>query len=171
MTVPACHCEARKAAYRQSKEGLVVSFVIHPNDMPDALAVAPLGQRYMLALAAIGDDEQAIETEGSSKRDPQAGAMPATSPASQRGKNAYATATEAGRAITRAAILCADPKFRFWLTGGEHITTEAAAQMIREACGVDSRKEFDHNPEALRKFQAIDTEYKLATNQMAEVRR
>jgi hypothetical protein len=29
--------------------------------MPDALAVAPLGQRYMLALAAIGDDENPVD--------------------------------------------------------------------------------------------------------------
>jgi hypothetical protein len=91
MTVPAVHCEAKKVAYRQTKDGLVVSFVIHPNDMPDALAVAPLGQRYMLAMAAIGDDEKPVdgipadvlEHEHRKKE-----GLP--SAASQRGKERYA---------------------------------------------------------------------------------
>ena len=53
-------CEARKIAYRQSKDGFVVSFAIHPNDVPDGLAVAGIGTRYMLALVEIGDDEQPV---------------------------------------------------------------------------------------------------------------
>jgi hypothetical protein len=54
-------CEARKIAYRQSKDGFVVSFAIHPNDVPDGLAVAGIGTRYMLALVEIGDDEKPVD--------------------------------------------------------------------------------------------------------------
>lgn len=83
MSVPAVHCEALKVAYRQTKDGLVVSFVIHPNDMPDALAVAPLGTRYMLVVSQIGDDEQPVPPAGAQDRkdarlsgDPLAGEHP-----------------------------------------------------------------------------------------------
>lgn len=53
----ALHCEVVKYAYRQSKDGIVLSLVIHPQSVPDALAVAPLGTRYQLAMVEIGDDE------------------------------------------------------------------------------------------------------------------
>src|SRR3990167_6715521 len=57
----ALHCEAKKHAYRQTQDGVVVSFVLHPQEVPAGLATAPLGTRYMLALAEIGNDEQPIE--------------------------------------------------------------------------------------------------------------
>lgn len=50
------HFEAKKHAYRQTQDGIVVSFVVHPNDVSTAMAVAPLGTRYMVAFAEIGDD-------------------------------------------------------------------------------------------------------------------
>ena len=34
MTELAEHFEAKKYAYRQTKDGMVVSFVIHPDDVP-----------------------------------------------------------------------------------------------------------------------------------------
>jgi len=52
------HCEAKKHAYRQTQDGVVVSFVLHPNEVPEGLATAALGTRYMLAVVEIGDDEQ-----------------------------------------------------------------------------------------------------------------
>jgi hypothetical protein len=141
MTVPSFHVEAKKIAYRQSRDGLVVSFVIHPNDMPDALAVAPLGQRYMLALAAIGDDERPIPvvdqshlsrvdnpgvgatpaapSAGDAGLGRTAGSIPATGAnhflASERGKARYASASDMERARTRAALLPKDARFQKWV--------------------------------------------------------
>lgn len=175
--IPAFHVEAKLHGFRRTHDGVVVSFVLHPAEVPKALALDPLGTRYMLAMAAIGDDEQPLVpvAQGIERRPSKpdvAGSIPAghASDASQRGKDVYANASEAGKAITRAAILCGDRDFRIWLSG-EDISITSAAQMIREACGVDSRKEFENNPEALHKFQAIDTEYKMSIGQMAEVRR
>ena len=51
------HCEAKLHAFRRTQEGVVVAFVIHPAEIPKALALDPLGTRYMLAFAAINDDE------------------------------------------------------------------------------------------------------------------
>src|SRR5690349_7596013 len=54
--------ELRKIAYRQSaKDGLVITFAIHPDDMPPALAAAPIGSRFAAALVEIGDDEKPVE--------------------------------------------------------------------------------------------------------------
>lgn len=42
--------EAVKCALRQSKDGVVVSFVLHPNDDASHLLSMPIGQRVMLAV-------------------------------------------------------------------------------------------------------------------------
>jgi hypothetical protein len=59
----AVHCEAKKHGYRQTQDGIVVSFVLHPEEIPDALATASLGTRYMLALVEIGEDEKPKATK------------------------------------------------------------------------------------------------------------
>src|SRR5512139_3510329 len=53
--------EVRKIAYRQSaKDGLVITFAIHPDDMVPELAAAPIGTRFAAALVEIGDDEKPV---------------------------------------------------------------------------------------------------------------
>jgi hypothetical protein len=42
--------------------------------------------------------------------------------------------------------------------------------MLREACGVESRRDISIDPEAMRKFLAIETDYKIAVGEMAEPR-
>lgn len=54
----ALHVEAKKHGYRQTQDGVVVSFVLHPQEIPDALATAALGTRYMLAMVEIGDNDE-----------------------------------------------------------------------------------------------------------------
>jgi uncharacterized OB-fold protein len=56
----ALNCEAKKYAYRQTKDGVVVSFVLHPNDVPNELASSQIGTRYVLAMVEIGDDEKPV---------------------------------------------------------------------------------------------------------------
>lgn len=49
--------EVKKHAMRQAQTGeWVVSFVVHPHDMPIDLMAAPMGQHYMMVLAAIAAD-------------------------------------------------------------------------------------------------------------------
>lgn len=54
----ALHCEAKFYAFRKTKEGTIVSFVLHPQEVPDELATANIGARFMLAMVEIGDDEK-----------------------------------------------------------------------------------------------------------------
>ena len=77
---------------------------------------------------------------------------------------------EKGAGIARqAAMLCHDSAFCLYLDArkrhrlrltleqlpdGTH-TLEDAADSLREACGVSSRAELDHNPEAARMFGRI----------------
>lgn len=49
-------CDAIKTAYRQNKEGFVVSFAIHPQDMPADLANAHVGSQWQLILVPLDDD-------------------------------------------------------------------------------------------------------------------
>jgi len=49
--------EAIKCAYKQSREGDIVTFRIQPQYYKKELATAPLGTRVMLAIAEIRDDE------------------------------------------------------------------------------------------------------------------
>jgi len=57
-TIVAMNCEAKLYAFRKTREGTVVSFVIHPQEIPEGLATADIGARIMLAMVEIGDDER-----------------------------------------------------------------------------------------------------------------
>ena len=54
----ALHCEAKLCAFRKSDKGTVVSFVLHHSEVPEKLATADIGARFMLAMVEIGDDER-----------------------------------------------------------------------------------------------------------------
>ena len=176
MTVPSFHVEAKKIAYRQSRDGLVVSFVIHPNDMPDALAVAPLGQRYMLALAAIGDDEKPMTTVLEPLVKQPVKGNPFT--ASERGKERYASASDMERARTRAVMLPKDARFQAWampapVQYGKTLAVDVALveQFIRDTCCAgESRKLIAEDETCYRAFVVMETQYLIETNQMAEPR-
>lgn len=57
----AAHCEAKLYAFRKTRDGTIVSFVLHPQEMPDKLATADIGARFMLAMVEIGDDERPMK--------------------------------------------------------------------------------------------------------------
>jgi uncharacterized OB-fold protein len=53
----AINFEAKLYAFRKTKEGTVVSFVVHPNDMTDKLAILDIGARVVIAAVELADDE------------------------------------------------------------------------------------------------------------------
>jgi hypothetical protein len=156
--VPAVYCEARKAAYRQTAQGLVVSFVVHPSDMPEALAVAPLGTRYYIALAEIGDDEEPVEKPN--------------------GRERYRVAPPMEQALIRAAALPRDAQFRAWVAymrsgalNAPEATEKGAADYIRElCCEGSSRSLIGEDQEAYERFLALELDYRIAIGQAAEPR-
>lgn len=97
------------------------------------------GQRVMIAVTLIGDDEK-----------------PAAPADVKRDKS------PADKAIAKAHVLAGDHGFQVWrgkgstaLLGKEEITMRA----IRADCGVESTTEFRTNPEALKRFLDLVWEY------------
>lgn len=173
MTI-ASHFEAKKHAYRQTQDGVVISFVVHPNDLNAALAVAPLGTRYMVAVAQIGDDGMPVETpeasvvEPASTQDAAGGAVASprlSAPASGARGGWYGLLPSA-----RASILCKDPDFRAWAEGTFKTVLEnegEADTWLKDKIDTHSKACLNpdnkpHHAAALRKFGVIERQYREA---------
>jgi len=132
------HFEAKKHAYRQTQDGIVISFVCHPSDLAAALALAPLGTRYMVAVAEIGDDEKPVEPPPAKERKSFA-----SMPLSQQ-----------------AAIRCQDNDFKLYLGASN---ADDAAQKIREFCRITSRSELDNeaNERPRHDWAAMQADYQI----------
>lgn len=146
--------ELKKHAYRQTQDGIVISFVVHPNDMPAALATAGLGTRYMAAFVEIGDDEKPVER-------PESVAMPEPAPKAdtpvKAGPKSYAQ---------RIGILCNNAAFRRFLAErywpGSNIAVldgDMAADTVRDICGVASRRDILPGSAAGEKWCVLEIEY------------
>jgi hypothetical protein len=109
--------------------------IVHPED---AHRIRLEAGRYMVALAEIGSDEQAVRmedtlTEGRPRR---------------RNSNA-------------AALLCLKPEFNRWAArqlppGSFGRLEDAGKRYIYRACGVASRADLDRNRGAARRFHELE---------------
>lgn len=153
----ALNCEAKKHAYRQTQDGVVVSFVLHPQEVPDDLATAPLGTRYVLAMVELNDDETPVERSSTVERPAVnrevAGSNPAA-PAKSEDSTTPARARKSWHEMspaTQAGILCNDMSFQKFLSESyeerwrgfamEVSPDDRAAAIVRTICGVQSRAE------------------------------
>ncbi len=125
-------CDAIKYAYRQSKDGFVVAFVIHPQEMPVDLANADIGSQWQLSLVPL-DEHGNPETER--RPSPTDSVINDPQPASEARIETPARATTPTQ---MAGILCNDPLF--WKYLGVNDREEAAAS-VRKRCGVNSRRD------------------------------
>lgn len=176
MTDIADHAEAKLHAIRKTQDGVVVSFTLHPQDLPSALMLAPLGTRYVLAFAAIGDDEQPVtpaNTVANATEVLSPGISPARNPdKSSAAKTRYREADEMEQAVARSAILAKDPMFQRWLvdtkrergpSDGRLIDEEQAADYIRWYCDVSSRKFIAADEKAFERFLEIESSFQSET--------
>lgn len=139
--------EVKKHSLRQSRDGLIVSFVCHPNDIPDSLLTSPIGQRYVLALVAVDDDEQPMISPTPAKQ----------SDKSEVAKAAYNAKSEGEQAVVRAALLARDPRFQGYALASNETD---AADYIRRRCAIESRREIATHPAALDWFLILETEFR-----------
>lgn len=144
-TDAALHCEARKWSYRQTKEGVVISFLLHPNELPDGLALAALGTRFMLAVCEIGDDEKPVN-----QKEKQPKSFKDMSFAQQAG------------------MLCNDPSFQKFMKETTDFTHGDVPLMVRQFCGVESRKDILPGTSAATMWIALISDYR-AWNLEAEI--
>lgn len=145
----ALHCEAKKHAYRQTQDGVVISFVLHPQEVPDGLATAALGTRYQLVVVELNDDETPTERKvlpdttgpeqsvSANKTAPAIALVPRTERSRAHPKQAWGDMAPS----QQAGILCSDPSFwKFLQTWGvDAYDDDSAADYVRDYCGVKSR--------------------------------
>lgn len=165
----AISCEAKKHAYRQTQDGVVVSFVLHPHEVPDGLALASLGTRYILALAEIGDDEQPVSRK---RGDAAAKSNVHTVDTAPRPSNPSGGARKSWDELSaqqQAGMRCSEPlfwkflqeKFADAIPAGSAIKSpDDAAQIVRFHCdGVKSRSEFATNSLARQLWHDLDADF------------
>ena len=123
--------EAVKSVLRQSKDGIVLSLVLHPSDVPTPRLSDPIGSRYMVGMVRMGDNEEIIEPE---------------------------SVREGKRMVTSAGALCRDSDFQKWMVDNgfsEEQTEEAAATNVKRLLKVKSRAELKENEDAQRRWLVI----------------
>lgn len=124
--------ECKKHAYRQTQDGVVISFVLHPNDVSAELAAAPLGTRYMIVLVEMNDNETA-KPPANHKLAQQAGIL-------------------CGEPSFRKFLAK-------YSENGMPPDEEEAPAIVRELCGVKSRSELDTSQDASRQWHSLKGEY------------
>lgn len=138
--VPTFHGEVQLAGWSDTHNGgaKIVLWLSDPSELEAFRALTlrkgnTAGQRFMVAMVEIGDDELPVQ--------------PPAEPARPAG----------GPVAKIAGQLCADPDFLRFLQsrGSRAANAYDAAEVVRRKCGVESRAELDHNAQAARTFHDI----------------
>ena len=148
--------EGVKLGMSQSKDGHVFRLSVHPNDTPEDLMRHPVGARYMVALVRLDDHDQPMTPAKQ-----EAPAERATS----RNKNPEPWHTL--KLSKRAAIMCGEPMFWEWANARmgvpsrfHIVNADEAAIWLRHRTAVDSRKEYDTDEAAGRRYLEIERSYR-----------
>lgn len=135
--------EAVKMSWKQDKEGFVLTLRVHPQDVKEPIAMAPIGQQWTIAL---------LQTPA-----------PAPRPT---GTTAGKAPDEAGKSgihplVQKAGILAKSEAFKQWLINAAPMGSDwdDPVAFIRSECGIQSRKELATNPEAAAKFEKLVQRY------------
>ena len=123
--------EAVKSALRQTKDGISITLVIHPSDVPRDLLNDSIGQRYMVGMGKLSEEGEIIEGDD---------------------------AREAKRLLTSCGALCRDSDFQRWIEANGfamEASEEAAAAAVRGLLKVKSRAEIKTDEEALGRFKRL----------------
>ncbi len=159
----AFHFEAKKYSLRQAKDGVVVSFLVHPNDVVPELLSASIGEHYVVALAPYTEQGPPSSTgleHGASIPAVGGSNPPADTTPAPKERRPFRTLPRS----QQAALLCNDNRFWWWLSDKEdrrigppppghppYVETEQeAADAVRSMCGVASRRDLDQPDHALK---------------------
>jgi hypothetical protein len=124
--------ELKLYAMRKSKDGIIISFVLHPDDVSQSLMRAPIGTCYLAALVEKLEEESE-EADTKLKKGP--------------------LAREAVMACNKAAFVV------FLHETHPHINGVNSAEKVRTICGVKSRREFDTDPAKGRLWEQLHGKY------------
>lgn len=140
--------ELKLYAYRKNRDGLIVSFVVHPND-EDFLNGVHIGQVYQAELEP--DFEEEMDEHFLKQEEKK---------------------TEGERLRTLAIMLCKDRRFQEWICGADEYGNmeSKAAEALRQHLELDSRSELALSIPAQEKFRALERRFREETGQAAERR-
>lgn len=127
--------EGRKVALKQTKDGIVMSLAIHPDDLPEELMRDFVGARYMVVMVRLGDEEKPLN------REEFAGAQ----------------------MVKLAGILCRDKEFWEYLYEDGQLFEQneaACVDWMTSYLGVNSRADIKTNPPAQNLLKQIQAKYK-----------
>jgi hypothetical protein len=155
--------ELKLYAYRKNRDGLIVSFIVHPND------------EAMLTGVDIGDVFNAILTPSDHDIPARATSLDGRSSIQpSRNRRSNGELTEGERLRTRAVMLCKDERFQNWAHGrsGKEFppTEDGARSMILYECEIDSRSELALSIPGQAKFRMLLDCFAADTGQTAERR-
>lgn len=154
MTAPAFHFEAKKYALRQAKDGVVVSFLVHPADVIAELLSAPIGEHYVVALAPY---EKAAE---------QAEQRPASPPPSPEKVKEPVPFRSKPRS-QQAGMLLNDPKFRAWWgpDDGSEWNAVEADRALKAQLQIASKRDLDQPGPAADAWDRLVAQFRADTGQ------
>ena len=123
---------------RKDKNGWVIGFSVHPNEVPASLLDAPLGSRFQAVLFQVGDDEKPVVLE---------------------------EVRDGKKAIAMAGELCMRTSFQEFILGDKADNygnaEEQVAQSLRLKLKINSRSELATNKEAKEAFWEMVREYNV----------
>ena len=127
--------EGKKVALKQTKDGIVMSLAIHPDDLPEELMRDFVGARYMVVMVRLGDEEKPLNRE-----------------------------EFAGSQLVKlAGILCRDKDFWDYLYDDGQLFEKneaACVDWITSYLGVNSRADIKINQEAQRLLKEMNAKFK-----------
>lgn len=133
MSIPAIHFEAVKIAFKQDKNGWVLTLAIHPNEVPESLMRDYVGQRYVVAMTALADDDSprdAAKPEGKAK-------------------------TRAEGLLAKVNAMLREPAFRDWTANMADATYAQAKECLHTLCKVKSLSEIKTDIGALETLSSL----------------
>lgn len=131
--------EAVKVAWKQSRDGFILTLSVHPDGVPQRLANDHLGTRYKIVMVEIDEHEN-----------------PVAPPEIVEGK----------RAVQQAGLLCREPKFWRWLSYQFDCTPPKdeveAATILCQELNIPSRSVLASDPNARELWASMIRDFKEA---------
>lgn len=147
-----------------STQGVQVTFALSDSAELEPLK-AKTGKRFMAVLVELGDDEQPVAGNPASAIPSNSGDLKGWNSTKLEAQPNLSNSTELkprerlGDLAWRAVQWCKEPEFRAWLgVQGDFVnelTEDAASEVIKSWCNVDSRKDLDTNEDAKRLFNQL----------------
>lgn len=159
--------EGKLHAFRRTQDGVVVSYVVHPNDVSAAMATAALGTRYMIAFEEITDSPVAQRLEQAAYNRQAEGSNPS---GATKERKPFASLPLSQQAAMRTE----DKDFQLFLEQrGPIHDQESYADVVRTACNVESRADIKPGTPAGMAWLQLEKLYQsyLTDQRYAEVRK